>query len=149
MRSRTEGTISRSSWLLSLICQALGDGLVEVERSGCDRVTGARDHDRLLATAIGEAWRLAMARRDPPLSATLEDRMGGDSLTVRRHRTIELTANIERGSDGREASCSRWLVSSRINGRHNSRRRLSTRLQPSKLETHQARTADLVNRVKN
>jgi hypothetical protein len=33
---------------------ALADRLVEVEWSGCDGVTGAHDHDRLVAAAIGD-----------------------------------------------------------------------------------------------
>ena len=62
--------------------QALAHGLVEVEWSGRDGVTGAHDHDRLVTAAIGEAGHLAMARRDPPLPAAIEDRVGGDQAAV-------------------------------------------------------------------
>src|SRR5215813_15060446 len=78
MRSRTEGTISKEFMGALPMRHALADGLVEVEWSGCDCVTGAHDHDRLVAATIGEAWHLAMARRDPPLPAAIEDRMGSD-----------------------------------------------------------------------
>jgi hypothetical protein len=44
--------------------------------------TGTHDHDRLVAAAIGEAGHLAMARRDPPLPAAIEDRVRGDQGAV-------------------------------------------------------------------
>jgi hypothetical protein len=36
----------------------------------------------LVAATIGEAWHLAMPRRDPSLSSAIEDRMGGDQGAV-------------------------------------------------------------------
>ena len=67
---------------LSLAGQALADGLVEVEWARGDDVTGAHDHDRLVATAIGDPRHLAMAWRDPALIAALQHGMRGDQSAV-------------------------------------------------------------------
>ena len=57
--------------------------MVEVEWARSDDVTGAQDHDRFVATGIGDPPRhFPMTRGDPALMAALQHRMRGDESAI-------------------------------------------------------------------
>ena len=90
MRSRTEryNLDSSRSWLVSLVGQAPANGLVEVERARSDDVTGAQDHDRLVATGIGDPRHFSMTGGDPTLIATLQHGMRGDQRAIFKYPNL-------------------------------------------------------------
>jgi len=60
----------------------LADGLIEVERTRSDDITGAQDQDRLVTSGIGDPLNFPMSGRDPSLMAALQHRMRGNQRAI-------------------------------------------------------------------
>jgi hypothetical protein len=76
---QSPGSHSRS---ISLAGQAPTDGMIKVEWTRGDDVTGVKDQDRLVARRIGDPRHLAIVRSDLTLVAPLRNGMGGDQGAV-------------------------------------------------------------------